>query len=125
MNSTGALGRYGEDVAARYLAASGLQLLERNWRCREGELDIVARERGALVVCEVKTRSGTAYQHPLAAIGPVKARRLRHLTERWLVERWPRHAGGAGLPDEVRIDIVSVVRGRRGAAAVEHVRGVV
>ena len=52
------LGRHGEDVAAQYLAERGMVVLSRNWRCREGELDLVATDRKRLVVCEVKTRSG-------------------------------------------------------------------
>lgn len=56
MNERGALGRYGEDLAARRLREHGMTILERNWRCAEGEIDIVARHRDALVICEVKTR---------------------------------------------------------------------
>lgn len=62
MNRNGALGRYGEDLAARRLRQSGMAILERNWRCREGELDIVARQADALVVCEVKTRRAGGYE---------------------------------------------------------------
>ena len=51
-----ALGRYGENLAARHLSDAGLRVLERNWRCREGEIDIVARDGRTLVFCEVKTR---------------------------------------------------------------------
>ncbi|MFJ9817903.1 YifB family Mg chelatase-like AAA ATPase [Streptomyces sp. NPDC101151] len=71
------LGRYGEDLAARRLSEAGMTILERNWRCgRSGEIDIVARDGNALVVCEVKTRRGGAFQHPMAAVTPDKARRL-------------------------------------------------
>lgn len=113
----GALGRYGEDVAARFLAAAGFVVLERNWRCELGELDIVAREGDVLVVCEVKTRRGTGYGSPLEAVTPGKAARLRRLTGRWLAEH-PVHA------DEVRIDAIGVLAPGRGAARVEHLRGV-
>jgi putative endonuclease len=125
--ATGALGRYGEDVAVRCLEAAGMRVLERNWRCRHGEIDIVALDADGdvLVVCEVKTRSGTRYQHPLAGVGERKAERLRRLAELWLVERWPRFDRRAGPPGGVRLDVVAVVRGRRGAAGVEHVRGAV
>lgn len=85
------LGRYGEEVAARMLARDGLHILERNWRCAEGELDIVALDGDTLAVCEVKTRSEHAFQQPYEAIGPTKAERLRRLSERWLAERWPEH----------------------------------
>lgn len=126
MNGRGALGRFGEDLAARWLGGAGLTVLERNWRCRAGEIDIVAREAGedgALVVCEVKTRRAGAYQHPMAGLTPDKVARLRELAQRWLADRWLAvhpvpPAGG------VRIDLVGVLLPRRGAPLVEHVRGV-
>ena len=112
-----AVGRYGEDVAARHLTAQGLVVLQRNWRCELGEIDIVARDGSCLVVCEVKTRRSTACGSPVEAVTPRKAARLRRLAARWLVE--------SGLhPPEVRIDVVSVLRPARGAAVVEHVRAV-
>ena len=111
-----AVGRYGEDVAARFLAAAGLVVLERNWRCELGELDIVARDGDELVVCEVKTRRGTGFGTPLEAVTPSKAARLRRLAARWLAEHPVR-------PSAVRVDVVGVLRPRAGAARVEHVRG--
>lgn len=83
-NARGALGRYGEELAARLLTDAGMAVVERNWRCRAGEIDIVARDGDALVVCEVKTRRSVVYQHPMAAITPTKAERLRRLAELWL-----------------------------------------
>jgi putative endonuclease len=140
-NAQQALGRYGEEVAVRRLGQDGLRVLERNWRCAQGELDIVALDGDTVAVCEVKTRSEGAFQQPTEALGPVKVERLRLLAERWLAERWPAHfARLAGLPAEavgaggravvpppggVRIDLVSVVSRPRGAAQVEHLRGVV
>ncbi|MEC4018028.1 YraN family protein [Streptomyces sp. H27-D2] len=118
MNGRGALGRYGEDLATRRLAAAGMTVVERNWRCRAGEIDIVARDRDALVVCEVKTRRTGGYEHPMAAITPRKAARLRRLAEYWLAEHGAAPSGG------VRIDLVGVLVPARGAARVEHVRGV-
>ncbi len=85
------LGRYGEEVAARWLTQGGLRILERNWRCAEGELDIVALDGDTLAVCEVKTRSERGFQSPTQAIDQAKADRLRRLAERWLDERWPIH----------------------------------
>ncbi|MFE9624883.1 YraN family protein [Streptomyces sp. NPDC006527] len=115
----GALGKYGEELAARRLAEAGMTLLGRNWRCgRSGEIDIVARDGDVLVVCEVKTRRDGCFQHPMAAVTPEKARRLRDLAERWI------QAHGGAPPGGVRIDLVGVVLPRRGAAVVEHVRGV-
>lgn len=120
MNATGALGRYGEDLAARLLTRSGMRLLARNWRCgRVGEIDIVARDGDTVVVCEVKTRRVGGYEHPMAAITPVKAARLRRLAECWLERR-----GGGAPPGGVRIDLVGVLLPGRGAAIVEHARGV-
>jgi putative endonuclease len=123
----GALGRYGEDVAARHLVEAGLTVLDRNWRCRAGEVDIVACEGDVLVVCEVKTRRGTAFGTPLDAVTPAKAARLRRLASHWLADqRAP--AGGVAAADltsyaEVRFDVVSVVAPPQGAAIVEHLRG--
>ena len=117
MRAKDAVGRYGEQVAAQSLAAAGMTVLERNWRCEHGEIDIVARDAGVLVVCEVKTRRGPAFGSPFEAITPVKARRLRRLAGCWMRERDVH-------PGEVRFDVVGVICGRRGAAEVEHRRGV-
>ncbi|MFJ6986530.1 MULTISPECIES: YraN family protein [unclassified Streptomyces] len=115
----GALGRYGEEVAARRLADAGMTVVGRNWRCgRTGEIDIVARDGDVLVICEVKTRKGGAFQHPMAAVTPDKAQRLRALAEHWV------QAHGGAPPGGVRIDLVGVLLPRRGAAVVEHARGV-
>ncbi len=113
-----ALGAYGERVAATHLAEAGLELLDRNWRCSEGELDLVLREGDTLVVCEVKTRTGEGGAAPHEAVTPAKLERLQRLAERWQVER------GVRAP-EVRIDLVAVHHPRRGAARVQHVRGLV
>ncbi|MFD7205367.1 YraN family protein [Streptomyces sp. NPDC059893] len=118
-----ALGKYGEELAARRLAESGMTVIERNWRAgRTGEIDIVAREGDALVVCEVKTRRAGRragpFEHPMAAVTPVKAQRLRDLAERWVQEH------GGAPPGGVRIDVVGVVLPERGAPVVEHARGV-
>ena len=113
------LGKYGEDLAARWLAAAGMTVLARNWRCgRSGEIDIVARDGDVLVVCEVKTRRADAFQHPMAALTPAKTRRLRALAEHWIAA----HAGAP--PGGVRLDLVGVLLPRRGAPRVAHVRGV-
>ncbi|MFF9345650.1 YraN family protein [Streptomyces sp. NPDC014734] len=117
MNARGALGRYGEDRAVRLLTDVGMSVLERNWRCRAGEIDIVAVDGDVLVVCEVKTRRGGVFEHPMAAITPRKAERLRRLAGIRL------HRCG-GPPGGVRIDLVGVLLPRRGAPVVEHVRGV-
>ncbi|MBM9460408.1 YraN family protein [Nocardioides sp. zg-536] len=111
-----AIGAYGEEVAARHLSGLGLAVLERNWRCDEGEIDIVLRDGATLVVCEVKTRTSLVAGTPHEAITPTKLDRLRRLGERWARER-------AVRPDGIRIDLVAVMRPARGPAQVEHVRG--
>ncbi|MFI9614226.1 YraN family protein [Streptomyces sp. NPDC052023] len=119
MNARDALGRYGEELAARRLVATGMTVLERNWRCgRTGEIDILARDGDVLVVCEVKTRRGGRFQHPMAAVRREKAERLRGLAEQWL------HAHGGAPPGGVRIDLIGVVLPDRGAPVLEHARGV-
>ena len=117
MRAKDGLGAYGEQVAAAHLVAAGMTVLERNWRCPLGEIDIVARDGDVLVVCEVKTRSSTALGPPLEAVTARKAERLRRLAAAWITDRRVH-------PAEVRIDLVGVLRPARGAAGVEHVRGV-
>jgi putative endonuclease len=92
----------GEELAARYLEEQGLVVLSRNWRCPEGELDLVATDRRRLVVCEVKTRTTTNYGHPAEAVTEEKASRIRRLSRRW------RTAHGIGWCEE-RFDIVAVI----------------
>lgn len=110
-----ALGAWGEQVAADLLRERGLQVLARNWRRREGEIDIVARDGHTVVFCEVKTRSSAACGVPAEAVTPAKARRLRRLAVLWLTE----HPGAA----DVRFDVVSVTRRRHGPVQVDHVVG--
>jgi putative endonuclease len=122
-----ALGRYGEMVAADHLVASGMTVLARNWRCREGEVDIVALDGDVLVMCAVKTRRGVGFGTPLDAVTPAKAARLRRLALRWLADqRAAVAAGGAPQFDryaEVRFDVVSVLRPLSDPTIVEHLRG--
>lgn len=108
------LGEYGERLAARYLRDHGLEVLDRNWRCPVGEIDLVARQGTCLVVCEVKTRRGVAFGGPLAAVTPVKAARLRMLAGCWLEAHPDVH------PGDVRIDVVAILRPRTGPADIEH-----
>ncbi len=109
------LGALGERIAATHLTDAGLRLLDRNWRCREGELDIVAREGSAIVFCEVKTRRALGYGHPVEAVTPAKQRRLRLLAQRWLAAH-DEHA-----PD-LRFDVVGVLVHRSRPAEVTHLR---
>ena len=113
-----ALGAYGEEVAARHLAERGLVVLDRNWRCDEGELDLVLRDGDALVVCEVKTRTGIEHGSPHEAVTAAKLSRLVRLGMRWAEAHDVR-------PPEIRIDLVAVLRPPKGPVLVEHVRGMV
>jgi len=117
VNAKDKLGRQGEQVAVEYLERAGLRVLDRNWRCSIGEIDIVAAERQVMVVCEVKTRSDTRFGTPLEAITRNKRARLRRLASQWLV------AHGV-LFDEVRIDVIGLIRTPAGEFQIEHVRGV-
>jgi putative endonuclease len=113
--TTTELGSHGERIAAAYLTDAGLHLLDRNWRCRDGELDIVAREGDALVFCEVKTRRGIGYGHPVEAVTVTKQRRLRTLAQRWLAAH-DQHA------PELRFDVVGVLVRPSRPALVTHLR---
>jgi putative endonuclease len=115
VSSTNDLGARGERIAAAYLTDAGLRLLDRNWRCRDGELDIVAREGDALVFCEVKTRRGTGYGYPVEAVTITKQRRLRVLAQRWLAAH-DEHA-----PD-LRFDVVGILVRPSQPALVTHLR---
>ena len=112
-----ALGAYGEELAASHLQAAGMVILERNWRCPTGEIDIVARDGRVLVICEVKTRTSNDFGAPLEAVTARKAARLRRLAAAWLHDR------SVQVP-EIRIDLVGVLRPRTGPTELEHVRGV-
>ena len=111
------LGAYGEALAAQHLLGTGMVLLDRNWRCPAGEIDLVLRDGRTLVFCEVKTRSSAAFGSPLEAVTPAKAARLRRLAAQWL------DAHGLRAPD-VRIDLVGVLCPAGAVAEVDHVAGV-
>jgi putative endonuclease len=117
MGAKDVLGREGEQAAAGYLEGCGFQILDRNWRCADGEIDIVAADRRTFVVCEVKTRSGTRFGTPLDAVGQAKRRRLRRLAAQWLAAHGSRY-------DQIRIDVVGLLRDGAGGFTIEHVRGV-
>ncbi|MBV8541417.1 MAG: YraN family protein [Pseudonocardiales bacterium] len=110
------LGRRGEDLAADYLASTGLVVLSRNWRCRDGEVDLIATDGQRLVVCEVKTRSGTGYGEPSEGVTPAKAARIRRVTAAWL------RAYRVGWC-EVRFDVLAVLCPQDGPVTVEHLQG--
>jgi putative endonuclease len=111
------LGRRGEQAAVAYLQGRGVVVVQRNWRCRHGEIDIVAREGETLVFCEVKTRRGVGFGTPLDAITYRKAGRLRLLVGAYLAEAGV-HVG------PVRIDAIGILWGSDGLLRLEHLRGV-
>ena len=96
-------GARGEELASAWYTAQGYSVLARNWRCREGELDLVVVRAGCLVFCEVKTRTGSGFGIPAEAVTAAKQRRLRRLAARWLGEQPP-----AGRYAELRFDVASV-----------------
>jgi putative endonuclease len=98
------LGARGEDAAVAWYEANGYEVVARNWRCREGELDLIVRNGRTFVFCEVKTRSSTAFGAPVEAITYQKRARLRRLAARWLEES-PIRA------QEIRFDVASVLGG--------------
>lgn len=111
------LGERGETIAARHLTRLGLVLLDRNWRCDAGEIDLVLRDGAVLVICEVKTRTSTDYGDPLEAVTPTKVARLRRLAARWLRVH-------DCHPEDVRIDMVGVLAPPGRPVEVEHVEGI-
>ena len=110
-----AVGAYGERLASQHLQAAGLVVLARNWRCPEGEVDLILRDGDDVVFCEVKTRRTGTFGTPAEAVGAAKVRRLRRIAASWLAQTSVR-------PREVRFDVVAVLPQARGASVVEHVR---
>jgi len=111
-----AFGARGEDAAAAWYERGAYEVLDRNWRCAEGEIDLVARSAAGDVVvfCEVKTRGSTRFGSPAEAVTADKQRRLRRLAARWLRDRPP----NAPRYGRVRFDVAAVTRGRGGALEV-------
>jgi putative endonuclease len=113
---TDAVGAYGERVAMRTLALAGMAILDLNWRCPEGEIDVVARDASFIVFCEVKTRRSGVFGAPIEAVDHRKVRRIRAAAAQWLAAH-PRERG------ELRFDVISVWPQRTGPARVDHVMG--
>jgi putative endonuclease len=112
------LGAYGETCAARHLTRNeGMVILDRNWRCAHGEIDLVLRDRRVLVVCEVKTRSSQRFGSPLEAVTEEKTTRLKILASRWCEVHDVR-------PSDIRIDLVGVLVDGTTVTRLDHVRGV-
>ncbi|WP_029149732.1 YraN family protein [Microbacterium indicum] len=112
------LGAAGEERAARHLALAGYEVLDRNWRCAEGELDIVAARGRVLAIVEVKTRTSTRYGHPLEALDDEKVRRLWRLGHAW-VRAHPERARGLVM----RVDAIAITGREPESARIEHLEG--
>ena len=104
-----ALGAEGEALAAEWYLDNGYQILDRNWRRREGELDLIVRQGKTVVFCEVKTRSTDRFGSGVESVLEAKQRRIRKLAGRWLSELTP--ASGRSRVD-VRFDVVAITSGR-------------
>lgn len=99
------LGQAGEQAAAEWYQARGYEVVARNWRCRDGEIDLVVRRGRQFVFCEVKARTSDVFGAPVEAVGRTKQVRLRRLAARWIAEAAPVRPAG------VRFDVVSVLAG--------------
>lgn len=98
------VGIAGEDLAAAWYVEQGYEIVDRNWRCRSGEIDLVVRRGPTTVFCEVKSRSSLAFGSPLEAIDHRKRQRLRRLAAQW-IDASPTRAG------EIRFDVAAVLAG--------------
>lgn len=114
-----ALGRAGEERAAQHLIRAGYDIVDRNWRCSDGELDIVAVRGSELAVIEVKTRSSTRYGHPLEALDDHKTGRLWRLAYMW-ARAHPDQSRGR----RVRVDAIAITGTDPQRASIEHLRGI-
>ncbi len=113
------LGKLGEDLAAQRLAARGYRVLDRNWRCPEGELDIVAEQDGVLVLVEVRTRRGDRFGTPEESITPTKRAKLLEVAQAYLDDH-------NAADRDWRIDVVAIEIGTRGEVArFEHIENAI
>ena len=107
-------GAFGEEVVTQYLTAKNAEIIERNWRIREGEIDIIALQpSGVFAFIEVKTRSSLAFGHPFEAINREKAHRMQRLALGWL-------ATHGCLGCEYQIDVAAVLIAPDGSHSIEY-----
>lgn len=111
------IGAQGEQLAVDYLGQLGMRVLARNWRCRYGELDVIAGDARTVVFVEVKTRTGEQFGGVAQAVTPSKVRRLRRLAGLWLAQQ-------SGSWASVRIDVIGIQIGRRRTPEITHIQGV-
>lgn len=108
------IGKYGEDVAVRFLEQKGYKIIERNFSCRQGELDIIAKNNGYIVFIEVKTRSNFLYGMPGEAVGRDKQKHIYKVAKYYLhIHKLENHF--------VRFDVVEVLLDK-GRAKVNHIK---
>jgi putative endonuclease len=100
------LGQRGETLATRWYEDHGYRVVDRNWRCPRGEIDLVASGHGVVVFCEVKTRSSYRFGHPAEAVTAAKQHRIHRLGAAWI------EAAGLHRPPRRRFDIAAVVQGQ-------------
>ncbi|MFJ9368461.1 YraN family protein [Nocardia sp. NPDC101769] len=112
-----ALGAQGEELAADFLRAAGMEIVARNWRCRFGELDVIAREGEVTVFIEVKTRRTLTCGPPEEAVTYLKQRRIRELATRWLREQNGPHL-------RIRFDVVAVLLRPGRTPEIRHLKAV-
>jgi putative endonuclease len=105
-----------EQAVAEYLTTAGFRLVDRNWRCPDGQNTIVAADRNVLVACEVTTRSGDRHGTPLEPVGQTEQARLRHLAARWLTEH-------GRSPGQIRVDVIGLTAEPSDGYTIEHIRG--
>ncbi|UAK29849.1 YraN family protein [Nocardia asteroides] len=117
MTDKQALGARGEELAAKFLCAAGMEIVARNWRCRYGELDLIVLDGDVTAFVEVKTRSGLGYGMPAESVTFAKQQRIRRLALLWLAEQdgpWRR----------IRFDVVSVLVAHGRAPVIDHLEAV-
>lgn len=117
MRAKDSLGQRGERLAEDYLKATGAVILDRNWRCTDGELDLIALDGSVLVAVEVKSRTSWAYGHPFEAVDGAKLARVVRLAGTWAREH--------GLPHAARrVDVIAITGPEKETPLLEHLRGV-
>lgn len=107
------LGKRGEDLAAQFLSDAGYCVIDRNWRCARGEIDLVARDGNDTVFVEVKTRSSTAFGHPFEAITATKLARMNRLAYAWCAQ-------ASGRVPRIRVDVIAVIAAPDSEPQLEH-----
>ena len=109
------LGSHGEQAACDLLAGKGYRILERNWRSRLGEIDLIAERNGELVFVEVRTRTGGRFGSPEESIGARKRQRLRRMALLYAAER-------GRIDAAFRFDVVAVeMDGKTGTCRLRHI----